>query len=255
MAGRNRLPRRQEPHSFHDVLQPPLRRGHGPIPLPSIEEEIAVRRDEIRRLRADTHLQVEENVALRREIAAAKDEIHSLGQLITKVRADKEARGRDLLQRSLELEKELIGLDPIKSELLQLKSEAQKMDAMRKELSAEAQNMSNELKRLLAENQQIPTLRAEIEGMREELGRARSAYEYEKKASVDQMEQRQVLDKNLASMAREVEKLRADRISVGNRGRGSGPGASYGDDGYGVEKGLYGSGSWLSYEHQGFPRR
>ncbi|KAK8944365.1 hypothetical protein KSP39_PZI008368 [Platanthera zijinensis] len=102
-----------------------------------------------------------------------------------------------------------------------LKSSAQKLDVVRKELSAEAQNMSNELKCLLVKNQQILTLRAEIQGMHKELCRARSAYECEKKKSFNQMEQRQVLDKNLASMEQEVEKLRADQIRAGNRERGS----------------------------------
>lgn len=257
MAGRNRLPRQQELprhhelRGFHDGLQPPQRR-HAPMPLHPIEEEIAIRRDEIRRLRADNHLLVEENVAFRREIAAAKEELHALGQLITKIRADKEAQARELIEKVLKLEKELRGLEPLRAELIQLKSEAQKLDGLRKELSGEVQNMSKELKHLQAENQQISTLRLDIDGLHQELVRARTAYEYEKKANADQLEQRQVLDKNLASMAREVEKLRAEHMSLENRARGSGPGA-YGD-GFGSDKGLYDSGSWLSYEHRGFPR-
>lgn len=38
----------------------------------------------------------------------------------------------------------------------------------------------------------------------------RTAIEFEKKENVELMEQRQVMEKNLVSMAREVEKLRAE---------------------------------------------
>ncbi|XP_020584764.1 protein FLX-like 3 [Phalaenopsis equestris] len=248
MAGRNRFPRHQDPRGFYDGLQHPTRR-HAPVPLHPIEEEIAIRRDEIRRLRADNHLLVEENVAFRREITAAKEELHVLGELIPKIRSDKEAQTRELIEKGMKLEKELLGFEPLRAEFLQLKSEAQKLDNLRKELSSDVQNMSKELKHIQAENQQTPSLRLEIEGLHQELARARTAYEYEKKANTDQLEQRQVLDKNLASMAREVEKLRAERLGVESRARGSGPTGAYGG-----EKGVYDSGSWLHYDHRGFPR-
>lgn len=282
MAGRSRLPRHQDPRGFHDGLQPPSRRQQIPVPRHPIEEEIAVRRDEIRRLRADNHLLVEENVAFRREVAAAKEELHAFSQLITKIRADKEAHARELIEKGLKLENELRGLEPLRAELMQLKSEAQKLDGLRKELSNDVQNMSKELKHLQTENQQIPALRLEVDGLHQELVRARTAYEYEKKANADQLEQRQVLEKNLASMAREVEKLRAEHMSMETRARGSGnssllldlmfhcyckififllwihsvsgPGGVYGDGYGGEKKGLYESGSWVSYEHRGFPR-
>lgn len=93
------------------------------------------------------------------------------------------------------------------------------------------------------------------------------------------------MEKNLVSMAREIEKLRAEHMSLDKRTRGpgnsiniivchssikqlstdtflTGTGAYGGDmgypgsfgDGYGRDKGLYGAGSWGSYETRGFPR-
>lgn len=47
----------------------------------------------------------------------------------------------------------------------------------------------------------------------------RTAYEYEKKANTEQMEQRQAMEKNLVSMARELEKLRTE---LERRSRGAG---------------------------------
>ncbi|PKA62726.1 hypothetical protein AXF42_Ash018934 [Apostasia shenzhenica] len=255
MAGTGRMPRQQELHGFHGGHPPPLRRGHGPVPLHLVEEEIAIRRDEMRRLRADNHLFVEENVALRREIASAKEEFHALREVVMKVHADKESQTKELIKKGLKLENELRGLEPVRDEILKLKSDAQKLNVLRQELSSTVQNMTQELKNLQVENQRIPTLRLEIDDLRQELVRARSANEFEKKANADQMEQLKVLEKNLASMAREVEKLRADMMSMEKRARGSGLGAySYSDGFGGGDKGFYGSVSWSSYEPRGFPR-
>lgn len=49
----------------------------------------------------------------------------------------------------------------------------------------------------------------------------RRAYEYEKKANEEQIEQKQAMEKNLVSMAREIEKLRAEKLNI-ERARGLG---------------------------------
>lgn len=51
--------------------------------------------------------------------------------------------------------------------------------------------------------------------------------EYEKKANIELMEQRQAMEKNLVSMAREVEKLRAELVNVDGRTWGAGAGRIY----------------------------
>lgn len=267
MAGRNRMPRYpmvNGPHGFRQGPPPPLPRAHGPMPLHPIEEDLAMQHDEIRRLLATNRLLIDENVAIKREISAAKEELHILSQAIPKVRADKEHEARKLIQDGLKLEAKLRALEPLKAEVLQLQSEAQKLESLKQEMAAKVQNLSQDLKHLQSENQQLPTLKAEIDGLREELIRARTAYEYEKKANAELMEQRQVMEKNLVSMARELEKLRTE---LEKRARGPGAGA-YGimngspdmsypgvfGDRYGTEKGRYGTGPWASYEHHGLPR-
>lgn len=50
----------------------------------------------------------------------------------------------------------------------------------------------------------------------------RNAIDYEKKANIELMEQRQAMEKNLVSMAREVEKLRADLARTDGRPWGAG---------------------------------
>lgn len=51
-------------------------------------------------------------------------------------------------------------------------------------------------------------------GLTEIVLSCRTAFDYEKKANIELMEQRQAMEKNLVSMAREVEKLRAEHASA-----------------------------------------
>ena len=48
----------------------------------------------------------------------------------------------------------------------------------------------------------------------------RTAFEFEKKANTELLEQRTAMEKNLVSMAREVEKLRAELTNVEKKSRG-----------------------------------
>lgn len=50
----------------------------------------------------------------------------------------------------------------------------------------------------------------------------RAAYDYEKKGNAELLDQRQAMEKNLVSMAREVEKLRADLANTDGRPWGVG---------------------------------
>ncbi|KAK9282123.1 hypothetical protein L1049_005035 [Liquidambar formosana] len=181
--------------------------------------------------------------------------------VIADIRAEQEMHSRELFEKGMKLEADLRATEPLKNEAIQLRAEVQKLNSMRQDLSGQVQTLTKDLTKLKADNQQIPLLRAEIDGMHQELMRARNAIDYEKKANFELMEQRQAMEKNLVSMAREVEKLRAEFASADARPWGAGgpygmkfsspeggfP-APYGD-GYGVHLGaadkgpLYGSGS------------
>ncbi|KHN38999.1 hypothetical protein glysoja_048850 [Glycine soja] len=98
-------------------------------------------------------------------------------------------------------------------------------DVLEEELEfqhADMQRLVADNRRLQAENQQIPMMRVEIDGLHQELMRARAMVDYEKKANIEFMEQRQSMQKNLVSMARKVEKLRAELASADGRHWGVG---------------------------------
>ncbi|KAG9457324.1 hypothetical protein H6P81_001832 [Aristolochia fimbriata] len=272
MAGRTRMPRHplyDGARGFHEVPHPaPLR--HGP-PLPphpaTLEEELLIQRGEIHRLHAENRHLVDDHMPLHRELMGLKDEMHSLSELIRKLRAEKDAHLRDLIDRGLKLEAELHAVEPLRTEILQLRSEAQKLNALKQEMTTQIQGIKQDINRLKAENQQIPAMRVDLEDLHQEFVRARTAFEYEKKANMEQVEHKQAMEKNLVAMAREVEKLRAELIGSDTRALrpgGSGYGTLKGSpdmgypgafaDAYDGDKGFYGANSWGNHEKRGPPR-
>ncbi|XP_059655513.1 protein FLX-like 3 [Cornus florida] len=265
MAGRNRMPRQPDGfHGFRDGPRPVLHRGPGPLSVhpAALEEELEIQYRDMQRFHAENRHVIDENVILERELAAAKDEIRRLGQVIPKLRADKEAQARELIERGLKLEAELRAAEPLRAEVMQLRAETQKLNALRQELSAQVQTLTKDITQLQSENKQLNAMRTDIDGMHKELLEARRAYEYEKKANEEQTEQKQAMEKNLISMAREIEKLRAEQMGAERRARGLGPG------GYGMLNGspemrysggafgdIYGGGAWGPYDKRGPPRR
>ncbi|CAN6464571.1 unnamed protein product [Victoria cruziana] len=242
MAGRGRLPRHvtQGSRGFHPGIRdvPPIGRRLPPHPA-ILEEELEIQTEEIRRLLLENRRLAEDRAGMHRDIALTKDELHRLNLLIADIRAEKEVHTRELLQKGLKLEADLRATEPLRLEVLQLQAEVKKLTGLRQELGAQVQNLTQDLARAQAENQQIPLLRADIDGLRQELAHARMAFETEKKASFELMEQKQGMEKNLISMAREIEKLRADL--AGSDHRPWAAGGSYGTKPGSPEMGYAGS--------------
>ncbi|GFZ16141.1 hypothetical protein Acr_25g0005500 [Actinidia rufa] len=145
MAGRNRLPRQPEDfRGFRDGPRPVMHRGPGPFPLPpaALEEELELQYRDMQRILAENRHMIDENVIMQRELAAAKDEIHRLGQIIPNLRADREVQARELIERGLKLEAELRTVEPLRTEVIQLRAEAQKLNALRQDMSSQVQTLT-----------------------------------------------------------------------------------------------------------------
>ncbi|KAI7749479.1 hypothetical protein M8C21_033066 [Ambrosia artemisiifolia] len=251
MSGRNRMPRGGRDGPLPVVLRGP------PPPHPAVlEEELELQHHDIQRIMAENGHVVEENVILQRELTAVKDEIHRLGQIIPKLHADREARSRDLVDRGRKLEAELRDAEPLRKDVSHLRNEAQKLNSLRQDLSNQVQTLTKDASRLRAENEQVMAIKTDIDGMHKDLAEMRRDYEMLKKTNEEQLIQKEAMEKNLISMAREIEKLRGEQMRA--RGPGGGgygmlsgspdmryPGGGYGD--------VYGGG-WGSYDHRGPPR-
>ncbi|WCJ39551.1 Protein FLX-like 3 [Euphorbia peplus] len=257
MSGRNRMPR--EPYNERRGYPPerPFIRGPPMPPHPAIlEDELEMQHVEIRRLLVDNRRLMEDRMALQQELGAAKEELHRMNRAIGDIRTEQEVRSRELIDKGMKLEADLRATDGVKNEAAQLRAEVQKLNNLKQELLGQIQSFKQDLARLKADNQQIPHLQGEIDGLHQELMHARNAIDYEKKANIELVEQRQAMEKNMVSMAREVEKLRAELASTDARPwlPGGAYGMKYGNnhegfsapygDGYAAHMGTPGPASW-----------
>lgn len=181
MAARNHISRHPDSaRGFRDGPRPVLTRGLAPMhfhPM-TLEEEIEIQRREMHRIISENRHAIDDNTHLQRELTAAKDEIHRLGQIIPKLRADKEAHTRELFDRGLKLEAELRASEPVRAEVVQLRAEVQKLNSSRQELTTQIKGLTKDVNRLEAENKQLIAMRADIDGIRSELVEARFEIRY-----------------------------------------------------------------------------
>nr|DAD48120.1 TPA_asm: hypothetical protein HUJ06_018057 [Nelumbo nucifera] len=256
MSGRNRgppLPIKGAPHGgLPPVHEPPFARGLGPIPHPAlleemmeaqfgrgprplpphpaiIEERLAAQHQEIQGLLVDNQRLAATHVALKQELAAAQHELQRMAHVAGTMNAEKEIHLREAYDKSMKLEADLRAAEAMRAELLQVRADIQKLTSARQELTGQVQALTQDLARATSDIQQVPALKAEIESMKQEVQRARAAIEYEKKGYAENYEQGQAMEKNLISMAREVEKLRAEIANAEKRARAA---AAVGNPGY-----------------------
>ncbi|EOA36162.1 hypothetical protein CARUB_v10009988mg [Capsella rubella] len=229
MSGRNRIHR----DSYHDHRRdlPPERpflRGPPLLqpPPPSLLDDLQIQEVEIRRLLNDNHRLAEDRMVLERELGAAKEELHRMNLMISDLRAEQDLRSREFSEKRHQLEGDLRAMESYKKEASQLRAELQKLNDVKRGLSGDVQILRKDLAKLQSDNKQIPGMRAEVKDLQKELMLARDAIDYEKKEKFELMEQRQTMEKNMVSMAREVEKLRAELATVDSRPWGFG--GSYG---------------------------
>lgn len=176
MAGRNRIPREAFDNRRAYPAEGHIARGPIPRPMPHpalLEEELEIQHVEIRRLLGENRRLVEDRIALQRELGAAKEELHRMNLAIGDIQAEHEMRSRELIERGLKLEGDLRATEPLKNEAKQLHTEVQRLNTIKQDLSGQVQTLTKDLAKLQADSQQIPLLRAEIDGLHQELLRAR----------------------------------------------------------------------------------
>jgi len=238
MAGRGRMPPPfarhlpgpgMGPEMYGPVMGPPA--GHHPLdmlPPPEVlEHKLATQNAEMQRLATENQRLAATHGALRQDLVMSQRELERLHAHISALQNDKDQQIRSFLDKIANMEADLRASESIKADLQQARSDAQNFQSARQDLTVQVQQLTQELQRAHAEVQQIPAMHTEIEALRQELQRGRAAFEYEKAASSEQAEQMQGMEKNLVSLAREVEKLRSELASTDKRGRGAPYGGAY----------------------------
>lgn len=199
---------------------PPPNTGFPPfemLPPPEVmEHKLSAQRIEIEKLMTENQRLAATHGSLRQDLATAQHDLQLVHSHIADMKSEKEHQTRGIMDKISMMEAELESSKRIELELQQSRVEAHNLVAVRKELFAKAQQLTRDLQMAHSEAQQIPGLMSDLDSLRQEYHHYRATYDYEKKLYHDHLESLQVMEKNNASMTREVEKLRTELSNSAN---------------------------------------
>lgn len=155
--------------------------------------------------------------AMRQDRAMAEEEIRRLKAHIRSTETESDIQIRVLLEKISRLELSLKAGESVKKDLQQAHKEAQSLVAARQELILKIQQANQELDKWYTDIKRIPNMLSELESMKLEHQRLRSAFELEKGMNLDFVEHMQQKEEDLVSMEREIETLRAEILNVENK--------------------------------------
>ncbi|RZS28888.1 hypothetical protein BHM03_00062539, partial [Ensete ventricosum] len=218
----------------HGPLSGPDPAGHRPrealLPPEHLEKKVAIQEAEMERVARENQRFAESNVAMRQELVATQKEMQRVQAHLGSIHTESDIQIRGLLEKIRKLEADIHAGDVVKKELQQAHLEAQNLITVRQELSAEIQLVTEELQNSTAGFKKLPEMQSELDGLRQEHQKLRcvvwflyplkiffincllsfAMFEYEKGLNIEQVEQMRAMEKNLMSMAKEVERLRAE---------------------------------------------
>lgn len=212
-------PMHHHPAMLEEIREPHFGAAPGPLlPHPAVlEEHLAAQNHEIQGLLVDNQRLAATHVALKQELESAQYEIQRMSHVLGSLHPEKDLQLRDAFEKAMKLEADLHATDAMRAELMQVRSDIQQLSAVRQDLTGKVQALTQDMNRVTADLQQVPALKGDIDNMRQELQRARAAIEYEKKGYAENYEHGQAMERNLISMARELEKLRAELANAEKR--------------------------------------
>ncbi|XP_022729517.1 protein FLC EXPRESSOR [Durio zibethinus] len=211
MAGRNNLP----PPS---TLTRAITERHI-IPHHHLEDRIVIQHREIQSLLFDNQRLAATHVALKQDLTLAQQELRHLSAAAANVKAERDAEVREVYERSLKMDAGARAVDAMSAELARVRADVQKFTVDCQELTAQLETVNDELAKARTEAKQVPLIMADMEAVRQEIHKGRTAIEHEKKTRASNHEQRQILEKNIIIVAREIEKLHAELANAGKRAR------------------------------------
>ncbi|XP_026441461.1 protein FLC EXPRESSOR-like, partial [Papaver somniferum] len=155
------------------------------------------------------------HVALKQELSASNEEIRHISTVASQVKADRDIEIRSLYDQSLKLESETIG--KFSAELAQAKVDIQKLNANKLELTSKLQTINGDLIRVRQEREEAKSIESDIDSMRIEVQKGRAAIEFEKKAHAENLEHKQLLEKNMNELTQAIEKLHSELADAEKR--------------------------------------
>lgn len=154
------------------------------------------------------------HTVLRQELVSAQHEIQRIHAHVGSIKQESEIKIRVLRDKIAKSEADIYASEEVRKELKKAHLEGQSLFTERQELTTEIQHMTEALKKAKADTKNLPEMHMELEGLKQEHKKLRSAFEYEKNLNKEQVEQMCGMEKNLLTMASEVEKLKAEIMKI-----------------------------------------
>ncbi|KAL5218384.1 hypothetical protein ABZP36_019068 [Zizania latifolia] len=194
------------------------RGGLAPHPaVAALEDRLAERDRDIQELLVDNQRFAATHVALQQQLIAAQHELRAVSMAANKVRAEREDEVLALAEQAARIEAEARTVVAARADVDQVHADVRVLAAARTELMDRSQALREQLTRVQAEAGKGASVRAQVETMRREIQRGRAAVEFEKKAHADNLEQSKAMEKNMISVASEIEKLRGELANAEKR--------------------------------------
>ncbi|KAK1275508.1 hypothetical protein QJS04_geneDACA003919 [Acorus gramineus] len=232
MASRGHIP--PSPYEGRLIQAPGMMR-HGPFPgsaslshhlldpLPPpqlLEKKLSAQGKEMEKLMMENQRLATTHVTLRRDLLIIQEEMQRLQPHRGATQAESEIQIRSLLEKIARAEAEIHASEGVREELRHAHMELNDLLSARQELTSQIQQASEELQKAHADVKKLPEMLIELDGLMQEHQKLRAAFEYEKGLNIDLVDKMRTMEKDLFSMMREGEKLRAEVMMVEKRAHG-----------------------------------
>uniref|UniRef100_A0A7N0VH43 Protein FLC EXPRESSOR n=1 Tax=Kalanchoe fedtschenkoi TaxID=63787 RepID=A0A7N0VH43_KALFE len=177
--------------------------------LARFEDTVASQQKELQTLLIDNQRLGATHVALKQELAHSRNEINQLKSVAARLKAERDDQVRELYEQSLKIDAEARAVEAMNEDLGRARVDVQKLSLKRRDLELELKGIESEVEEARLKLKQLPEVRVAVEIMRQEVQRGRAAVEFEKKTRASNHELGKLMEKNMITIGREIERLRA----------------------------------------------
>lgn len=149
-------------------------------------------------------------MALKQELALSHQELRHLSTSLSTIKLESDAQVREVYEKAVKVEADTRVLRDVSGEVERVREDVRRMEEDRRELVGKLEEVEAEVRVVRKEAGKVEEVREGIEVMRREILKGRAAVEYEKKMHASNSELGQIMEENMVSMAREIEKLHAE---------------------------------------------
>ena len=161
MSGRSHHPLGARSHLF----------GAGDISMGLLEQKVLTQHNEIQRILSENQRLAAMHMALRQELALTQRDVQRGQQTLPILQIETEQQIRAVADKTANFEAHVRAAQPLKSELENAKANAHKLLAVKQDLMSQLNELTREIQKV--RSQQVPALKAEMEGLQDEINRAR----------------------------------------------------------------------------------